>query len=161
MMNRPCLSIIAAIDSERAIGKDGRLPWHLPEDLKRFKRLTVGRPIIMGRKTFASIGRPLPGRINIVISWQDLTIPNVIIVNSLPEAIKQAKTVTKTEIFIIGGSEIYRQAMPVADKIYLTIIDGNFGGDTFFPDYTEFKQVVKQEKHSDGKYDYTFLELTK
>jgi len=160
-MNKPFISIIAAITEKNSgIGKDNKLLWHIPEDLKRFKEITTGHAVIMGEKTFESLGKPLSNRTNIVISDNPNYNPqNVIIVGSIGESLEKAKKIEKEEIFICGGGSIYRQFMPLADKLYLTVVEGNFEADTFFPDYSDFKKVVKEEKGSDGKYNYKFVEL--
>lgn len=162
-MNKPIISIIAAIaEKNRAIGKDNKLLWHIPEDLKRFKKLTTRHAVIMGQKTYESIGRPLPNRTNIIISNNpDFNPPDAIVARSIEESIAKAREVEKEEIFICGGGSIYQQFIPLAGKLYLTIVEGEFEADTFFPDYAEFKKVVKEEKSSDGKYNYKFVELVK
>ncbi len=129
------ISLIAAVSSNGVIGRNGELPWHFPEDLKRFKQLTLGRPVIMGRKTFESIGKPLPNRLNIVVSRRasyDSSNIGVLVAASVEEAVARAES-AGGEIFCIGGSEIYRQMMSIADKIYLTRIEKYFDGDAFFP----------------------------
>lgn len=158
------ISIIAAIASEnRAIGKDNKLLWYIPEDLGRFKKLTAGHPVIMGRKTFESLVKPLVDRINIVItSDQDYRADGAIACHSLEEAIKVAFRQAqgkKNEVFIIGGSQIYKQAIDLADKLYLTIVDGDFEADTFFPDFSDFKKVVFEKIGHSGQYKYKFVEL--
>jgi dihydrofolate reductase len=160
-MNKPRISIIAAIaEKNRAIGKANKLLWHIPKDLKRFKGLTVGHVIIMGQKTFDSIGKSLPGRTSIVISRNPEFHPeNIIIAESIEESLAKAKKIEKEEIFVIGGGQIYQQFMPIADKLYLTIVEGEFEADTFFPDYSEFSKIINEEKGSDGKYNYKFVEL--
>lgn len=151
------LSIIAAIGDNRELGKDNKLLWHIPEDLKRFKTLTAGHTVIMGRKTYESIGKPLPNRTNIVITKDNtFTAPGCIITHSLEEAIKQS---SDTETFIIGGASIYQQAIDRADKLYLTKVKGTFDADTYFPDYSRFSTVVSKEEKHDDTYTYTFLEL--
>lgn len=155
------ISIIAALDQKRGIGKDNKLLWHIPEDLQRFKRLTSGHPVIMGRKTFESIGRVLPNRTNIIVTRNSsFLIPNSIIVNSLEEAITEAKeSPGAEEIFIIGGGQIFQQAFPLALKLYLTVVDGSFDADTFFPDYSMFTKVIRKEEGRSGEYSYTFIDL--
>src|SRR4030042_5157517 len=170
-MSRHRISIIAAISENRALGKDNKLLWHIPEDLQRFKELTTGHPVIMGRKTFESLGRSLPNRTNIVVTRDKMfEIPGVTIARSLQEAIETAKReenkenrVNKVnrEIFIIGGGQIYEQAIKFADKLYLTLVEGEYEADTFFPDYSEFKKVVSEEPHESSGYKYKFLELEK
>ena len=170
-MKKQKISIIVAIAGEkRVIGKKGGMPWHIPEELKRFREIPMGHPIIMGRKTHESIGRVLPERTNIVITRNLSYKPEgVIVAHSLDEALKVANRLPSShpersegsnEIFVIGGGEIYKQALPIADKLYLTVIDTEIEGDTFFPDYSEFKTIVWQsdEQESDG-FKYRFLEL--
>lgn len=161
--------MIAAIASEnRAIGLNGRLIYYIPEDLKRFRKITSGHPIIMGRKTFESIGHPLENRTNIVITRdEDYFVESIIIVHSLEEALRLASPASgeaslaqgDDEVFIIGGGEIYKQAMPHADKLYLTIVEGNPDADTFFPDYSDFKKVIFEEEHQSDGLKYKFLDL--
>ena len=157
------ISMIAAIASgNRALGKDNKLIYHIPEDLKRFKKLTSGHVIIMGRKTFESIGQPLPNRTSIVITRDpDYFAEEVIIAHSLDEALQKAEGNPPAggEIFIIGGGQIYQEAIKLADKLYLTIVEGNPEADTFFPDYSEFKKVVFEESHESDGLKYKFLDL--
>lgn len=162
-MGKPKISIIVAVAGEkRVIGIKGGLPWYIPEELKRFKEITMGHPIIMGRKTHESIGKALSGRTNIVItSNPNYAASECIVVHSLDEAIKVAQGQPgNEEIFIIGGGEIYKQALPEADKLYLTQIDKEIKGDVFFPDYSDFKKVVWEsgKQESEG-FKYKFLEL--
>lgn len=128
------VSLLLAASENNVIGKDNQLPWHLPEDLKFFKNLTWGLPILMGRKTFDSIGKPLPGRKSIVITrqtgWQH---DGVVVVHSVEEAVRQAEGFGAKEIFVIGGAEIFNTTLPSADRIYLTRIHHEFEGDVFFP----------------------------
>lgn len=127
------ISIIAAVASNGAIGRAGKLPWHLPADLRRFREMTVGHTIIMGRKTYQSIGRPLPERRTIVITGKaDFTPPGCLTAASLEAALDKAAG--EAEVFICGGGEIYRQALPLVDRIYLTLLDSPYDGDTFFPE---------------------------
>ena len=137
------VSLIAAMARNHVIGKDNQLPWKLPEDLKRFKAITLGHPIIMGRKTFDSLGRPLPGRENIVLSRRPgLVLPGATVFGSLAEAFERFAG-TDNEVFVIGGAEIYAQALSRADRLYLTRIDADFPGDAFFPevDWRAFTEV--------------------
>ncbi|MCC2624617.1 MAG: dihydrofolate reductase [Burkholderiales bacterium] len=129
------ISIVVAMNKENVIGVDNQLPWHIPEDLQHFKQITYGKPIIMGRKTFESIGRVLPGRKNIVISRNgELNIPEVTVYTSLAIAILDNQTVP--ELCIIGGGEIFKQALPIADELYLTIVDYPVENPTvFFPKF--------------------------
>lgn len=154
--------MIAAIASgNRALGKDNQLIYKIPEDLKRFKEITSGHTIIMGRKTFESIGKPLPNRNNIIITKDPLyTAEGGVIVHSLEEALRLASlTQDSEEIFIIGGGQIYKDAIEKADKLYLTIIEGNPDADTFFPDYSEFKKVVFEQSHKYNGLKYKFIDL--
>lgn len=130
------LSIIVAVARNGVIGCAGRMPWHIGEDLRRFRRITTGHPVVMGRKTFESLGgRPLPGRTNIVVSRNTgLTVPEGVIVAASLEAAVAPYRDTDEEVFMIGGGEIYRQAMPMADKLYLTRIAASPAGDTHFPE---------------------------
>lgn len=158
------ISIIAAIGKNRELGKDGKIPWHISEDFKRFKEITSGHPIVMGRKTWESFPiKPLPNRYNIIITRDTEFKPEgVAVCNSIEDAIKVAKKERGgEEIFIIGGGQIYQQALPFVDKLYLTVVDSFFDADTFFPDYSEFKKVIFEKAGEDGKYKYKFLELEK
>jgi dihydrofolate reductase len=155
------ISMIAAMGRNRVIGREGNLPWHLPEDFRFFKRKTHGHPVIMGRKTFDSMGTPLPGRHNIVITRSpELVIPGADVVHSLAEALQLAGDLD--EIFIIGGSEIYRQGLEVADRIYLTLVDEEFEGDTFFPEFDEKDwEVTHREDHAaDDQNPHAFTFVT-
>lgn len=157
------LSIAVAVAENYAIGKNNQLLWHMPADLKFFKQITSGHTIIMGRKTFDSVGRPLPNRRNIVISRDpNLKIDGVEVVNSLDEALSISKNEEKS-VFIVGGAEIYKQALPKVDTLYLTTIHHNFEADTFFPeiDRNEWKEVKSERHKADEKnpYDYTFAVL--
>ena len=139
------ISIIAAMAENRVIGINGRLPWHLPTDLARFRELTMGHPVIMGRKTFETIGKPLPGRTNVVVSrQQDYHCENCIVASNLNEALASVRDAP--EIFICGGGEIYRLALPMADRIYLTTVHENSIGDTTFP---EIPPTFKEVSHID------------
>lgn len=165
-MTNPKISIIVAMDDKRGIGKNNRLPWHIPEDLKRFKRLTRGHTIIMGRKTFESIlsyiGKPLPDRINMVVTRNpDFKAEGVSINTSLEEALSEAKENEQSEIFIIGGAQIFQQAidMGIVDRIYLTKVEGDYGADTFFPDYSQFKKVLKEEAGESNGIKFRFVDL--
>ena len=137
------ISLIVAHDKNRVIGYENSMPWHLPGELKYFKEMTMGKPIIMGRKTFESIGRPLPGRRNIVITRNtDYDAEGIEIVGSLEEAVALVKDAP--EIMIIGGAQIFEQAMSIADKLYVTVIDHEFPGDTYFPSYEGWKKTSEQ-----------------
>lgn len=159
------VSIIVAMDEKRGIGKSNTLMWHIPDDLKRFKQLTTGHPIIMGRKTFESIGRVLPNRTNIIITRDpSFTVPEAIITHSLEEAFRQAQDKPGAdEIFVIGGGQIFKEAMEKSfvDKLYLTLVKGDFGADTFFPNYAEFTKVVFDQEGKSRVYEYKFVDLEK
>ncbi|HSI91251.1 MAG TPA: dihydrofolate reductase, partial [Adhaeribacter sp.] len=136
------IALVVAMAENRVIGKNNQLIWHLPADLKHFKNLTTGHPIIMGRKTFESIGKPLPNRTNIIVTRQeDFSAEGCLVAHSLNEALMMAQQLD-SDIFVIGGAEIYRQAMFLADTIYLTEVHHSFDGDTFFP---EIDTVLWQE----------------
>ncbi len=160
------VSLIVAVADHGVIGQNNGLPWRLPADLKRFKALTLGKPIIMGRKTFDSIGRPLPGRTNIVITRQiDLSLPGCVVVASLPAAIAAAGDVD--EAMIIGGAEIYRQALPMADHLYLTRVHASVVGDAVFPtlDATQWHEVAREDYATDEqhihRYSFVMMERLK
>lgn len=157
---KPEIAIVAAMGENRVIGKDNNLPWNIPEDLKRFRTLTLGHPVIMGRRTFESIGRPLPKRSNFVISRNPrFEIEGIVHCGSLGEALSRAGESGKKKVFIIGGGQIYRQAINVADRLFLTVVRGEFKGDVFFPDYSEFQEKVFEKSGQSNGYDFTFLEL--
>ncbi|HMR66677.1 MAG TPA: dihydrofolate reductase [Anaerolineae bacterium] len=156
------LALVVAAAQNGVIGRDNQLPWHLSADLKRFRALTMGHHILMGRKTFESIGRPLPGRTNIVIPRQpDFRAEGVVVTHSLAEAL--ALAADDDQIFVVGGAEIYRQALPQADRIYLTIIHQDFEGDTllFDLDKTVWRETSRVAHLPDEKnpYPYSFVEL--
>jgi len=158
------VSIIVAMTPDRVIGKNNQLPWYLPADLKHFKASTMDKPIIMGRKTFDSIGKPLPGRHNIVVTRQkDLSLEGCTVVASIAEAIEQAGEVK--EAMIIGGASIYQDALPLADRLYLTLIKTEIEGDAFFPafDKSEWRVLSQIDHQADEKniFDYSFLFLEK
>lgn len=156
----PKISIIVAAAENLAIGNNNQLLWHIPEDLKRFKQVTTGHPVIMGQNTYESIGKVLPGRTNIVLSkTRSFKDPDCHVFNSFKKAIEFAKKRENKEIFIIGGGQVYKQAINFADKLYLTLVKGNFKADTFFPDYSKFSKVIFRKKSRNKNYEYTFLEL--
>lgn len=161
-MAKPKISIIVALDDKNGIGKSGGLLWHISEDLKHFKEITSGHPIIMGRKTHESIGRVLPNRTNIIITRdKNFQAEGCIVVHSLDEALEKART-ENIETFIIGGGEIYAQALAKAGKIYLTKVRGDFGATVFFPDYSDFNKITKESDWlSSNGLEYKFLELEK
>lgn len=151
------LSIVVAMARNRVIGRDNDLPWRLPEDLKRFKALTMGKPIVMGRKTFESIGRPLPGRTTIVVSRQaGLQIPGCVVADSIDAAIRAADGTP--EIMLVGGAQLYSEALPRVNRIYLTRIHADVEGDTLFPllDPTEWRETVVGTHAADERHAYAF-----
>lgn len=160
------ISIIAVIGKNRELGKDNQLLWNLPGDLKRFRAITRGHPVIMGRKTFESIGKPLQNRTNIIISSHSpntpnaLKSPNCFFVSSFDDAIEKAKSAPgNEEIFVIGGGSVYAQAIGRADRLYLTVVDASADADTFFPDYSRFTKIISKESHQENGIHYTYLTL--
>jgi len=156
------IAMIAAMANNRVIGKDNQMPWHLPEDLKHFKAMTLGKPIVMGRKTFESIGRPLPGRHNIVISRQEsLKIDGVTCVTSFEDA--KALVSDCEELVVIGGGQLYSSLLSEADKLYLTEINLDVEGDTFFPqwDAVSWELISKECAINDKGLEYSFINLVK
>lgn len=156
------LSIVVAIAENYAIGKDNQLLWHLPADLKHFKTITSGHTIIMGRKTYDSIGKPLPNRRNIVVTRnQDLVIPGTEVCNSLQEAIAQCQQ--ETEVFLIGGAQLYQEGIDLTNRIYLTRVHQNFDADSYFPeiDPLQWEESDIENHHPDEKnrLAYTFSTL--
>lgn len=158
------ISIIAALTTNNVIGRNNDLPWHLSTDLKRLKAVTMGHHMIMGRRTFDSIGRQLPGRTMVVITRQpDLPAGGVIVVHSLEEAVQRAREAGETEAFIAGGAEIYAQSIHRADRMYLTRIHAEIEGDVFFPEFddvSEWKLADAEHFEADEKNDYPFSFLT-
>jgi dihydrofolate reductase len=160
------LSLIVAVSRNGVIGLDNQLPWHLPEDLKYFKSVTMGKPIVMGRKTYDSIGRPLPGRTNIVItrdpSWH---ADGVVVAQSLEYALDMGRKASAEagveEVMVIGGEQIYRMTLPAADRLYLTQVDADVEGDAFFPeiDAAQWHQVNEQLPMLTDTHPYRFLTL--
>lgn len=153
------ITIIAAVAKNGVIGSNNSLPWRLSGDLLFFKQVTLGKPVIMGRKTYESIGKPLPNRTNIVVSKSIQTAPDILVVNSLEDAICKAKRMNR-EVMVIGGAQIYKQAMEYANKLYITEVDAEVDGDAYFPEISEdwievdrkrFKRGVKDE------YDYDIV----
>ena len=160
------IALIVAVSQNNVIGRDNQLPWHLPEDLQYFKSVTMGKPILMGRKTFESIGRPLPGRVNIVITRDpDWTAEGVEIVNTIDDAMAAGAVACKAadsyEIMIIGGAQIYRDCLPLADVLYLTKVEAEIEGDAFFPDIDldQWQEVSEKRPETIDKYAYRFVIL--
>jgi dihydrofolate reductase len=157
------ISLIVAMASNRVIGLNNQMPWHLSADLKKFKAITMGSPILMGRKTYQSIGRPLPGRTNIIISRNpDYKQDDCVVVNTIESALKKESENTK-ELFVIGGFDLYKATLPIADTIYLTLINKAFDGDTFFPelDMQDWFEANREDINNDPNADfsYSFLKL--
>jgi dihydrofolate reductase len=157
------VSQVVAISENHVIGKDNKLLWYLPNDLKHFKEITSGHTVIMGRKTFDSVGKPLPRRRNIIITRQAITIEGCEVVNSIEAAL--ALCVDEEEVFIVGGAEIYKQSMHLTDRIYLTIVHKVYDGDSFFPQInkTEWKEVFREDHQPDEKnlIPYSFITYEK
>lgn len=154
------VTIVVAISENYAIGKSNQLLWHMPADLKHFKQITSGHTVIMGRKTYDSVGKPLPNRRNIIISRQDVTIPGCEVVQSVEDALELCAN--EEEVFIVGGAEIYKLAINKTDRIYLTIIHHSFDADSFFPeiDYMEWKEISREDHPADEKHKYAYSFIT-
>ena len=153
------ITLLVAHDLNRVIGVDNKMPWHIPEELGYFKKVTMGKAIVMGRKTFESIGKVLPGRLNIIITRNDdYSIDGAEVVHSLKEAIELGKTYSE-EVVIIGGAEIFNQSMEIADKLYITVIQNEYEGDTYFPKYGDEWKLISEsgEQHSTDGIAYTYL----
>ncbi len=169
-MNNPKISIIAAMDENRGIGKENKIPWHIKEDLVHLKNLTLNHAVILGRTSYDSMvgyysksGREMPGKIYIVLTRDSSYKPTgkAVAALNVEEALKVAKENEKEEAFVIGGAKIFEQFLPITDKLYLTIVEGEYDADTFFPDYSEFKTVVSERKSSDRDHSFSFLEIEK
>ena len=155
------VTLIVAADRRGVIGSNGGLPWHLPDDLKRFKARTMGKPIVMGRKTWDSIGKPLPGRHNIVITRQpSLVLDGATVVDSLEAALRAAGAVP--EVCVIGGAEIFRLALPAATTVELTIVEAEVGGDTVLPafDVADWVETSREPHPADPRHDHPFTFVT-
>ena len=157
------ISLVVAVSSNQVIGKNNQLIWHLPADLKHFKQLTTGHAVFMGRKTYDSIGKPLPNRRNIVISRSAAEIKGCEVSASIEDALQL--TSAEKEVFIIGGAEIYRQVLPLANRIYLTKVHQDFDGDTFFPEINdqEWQETQREDFSADEKNSipYSFITLNR
>ena len=153
------ISLIAAMDENRGLGKENKLLCHLPADLKHFKELTIGKPVIMGRKTYESIGKALPGRFNIVLSRTATEINDATVVDSLQQAI--VLTQGLPEVMVIGGAKLFEQALPLAQRLYLTLIHAQFEADVFFPAiesrHWQCRQAVERQHDEKNGYDLTFI----
>lgn len=162
-MSKPTLSLIAAMSTSRVIGRDNQLPWHLPADLKHFKATTMGKPILMGRKTYESIGRPLPGRLNLVLSRQaDLQIQGCTVVSSVQAAMAHVQAQDAPELMVIGGGQLYAQTIDQADRLYLTVVETDIEGDAHFPEFDEaqFKITASEAHAADQANPYVYHFLT-
>lgn len=151
------ISIIVAMDRNRLIGAQGTIPWRLPADLRWFKKVTMGKPVVMGRKTYESIGKPLKGRRNVVLTRDgQYSAPGCIVVHSVEEAINASEN--GEEVMIIGGAQLYRQFLPLSERLYLTRIEATFEGDTYFPDFSEEEWVIvfEEEHEADERNPYPF-----
>lgn len=162
LLPAPMISIIVAMAENRVIGVTNTLPWRLPEDLRHFRRLTTGHAVIMGRKNYESIGKPLPERRNIVLTRQpSYSASGCIVTHSPDEALSAAGD--DPEIFVIGGADLYREFLPVADRLYLTLVHARIDGDTYFPHYeaSEWRETGREEHSADDRHihNYTFLTL--
>jgi dihydrofolate reductase len=153
------LALIVAISEDGTIGNQGKIPWHIREDLQRFKRLTMGHPIIMGRKTHESIGEPLPGRTNIVLTqnFNFTALPGVLTFPNLDAALDHCRRQNERSVFIIGGSKVYEAALPLADKLFVTEVHRRVDGDTKFPDYNrrEWTEVAREDGPECSFVEYT------
>ncbi|MDO8607939.1 MAG: dihydrofolate reductase [Phaeospirillum sp.] len=159
------VALIVAVAANGVIGKDNALPWHIPEDLKWFKRNTLGKPVIMGRKTWDSIGRPLPGRPNIVVTHQtDWSVEGVQAAHSLAEALELAGHLAPeaSELMVIGGSTLFAEALPACRRIYLTEIKRAYDGDTYFAafDRADWHEASRERNDGDPAFDFVVLERT-
>jgi dihydrofolate reductase len=153
------VSIIAAMDRKRGIGVDNKLPWRLPADLKRFRDLTMGRHIVVGRRTYESIGRPLPGRRMIVVTREGTyKAEGCDVVHSVDDALNLARERGESEVFICGGAEIYARSIGIADRMYLTFVDAEVAADTFFPEFDEreWRELESLHQPADEKNQYAF-----
>jgi dihydrofolate reductase len=151
------ISLIVAMAKNRVIGANNRIPWHLPNELKLFKSLTMGHHIVMGRRTYESINRLLPGRTTVIVTRKrDYAVPGALVVHSIPDALDASRG--DEEIFVIGGAELFRETLPIADRIYLTVVEAEPEGDTFMPDIdmTEWREVSADSFPADGKHAHAY-----
>lgn len=169
MDKKPIISIVAAMSENRIIGKDNKIPWHIKEDLVHLKNLIKGHTVILGRKTYESLvwyydksGRPMPGKLYIIVTNNtnyQTGRENTLMVHSIDEALERAQG--ENEIFVIGGQRVFEQTIDKADKLYLTIVKGDFEGDAFFPDYSEFKTEVARQEGQENGFKYAFVDLVR
>jgi dihydrofolate reductase len=168
------ISVVVAIDSKNGIGKNNDLLFHIPEDFKRMHKIISGHPLVMGRRTFESIGRVLPNNTSIIITRGDYQFPEFvktkeekakcIVAHSLEEGIEKAKKAAGADnIVVFGGGQVFKEALEknLVDRLYLTVAEGNYGADTFFPDYSKFKKILFEEVHESGGYKFKFIDLEK
>lgn len=160
------ISLIVAMDEKRGIGKNNQLPWSLSDDLKRFKALTMGHHIIMGRKTYESIARLLPGRTMVIVTRNpEYDVAGALVANSLPMALEIAEKSNESEVFIVGGAEIFTEALPLAERIYLTLVHSNVDADVFFPEFDHDDWIGKETSFVDAndknEYPMSFIDLVK
>lgn len=170
-MNKPIISIVVAMDEKRGIGKDNKIPWHLKDDLIHLKSLTLGHVVILGRTTYDSMagyydksGKEMPGKLYVIVTRDESYKPtreNAVVAHSIEEALQKAREVEGQEIFIIGGQKTFEQTLHATDRLYLTIIKGDYGADTFFPEYNEFTKEVSREDKSNEQFEYSFVTLEK
>lgn len=160
------ISLIVAMDEKRGIGKNNQLPWSLSDDLKRFKALTMGHHIIMGRKTYESIARLLPGRTMVIVTRNpEYDVAGALVANSLPMALEIAEKSNESEVFIVGGAEIFTEALPLAERIYLTLVHSNVDADVFFPEFDHDDWIEDETSFMDAndknEYPMSFVDLVK
>jgi len=158
----PTLSAVVAMSDNRVIGRDNQLPWHLPADLQHFKAITTGHPILMGRKTYESIGKPLPNRTNLILTRdQAFIVPGAIVIGSLEAALEECNKLAAPELFVIGGAQIYAQLLPRINRIYLTLVHATIQGDTYFPALSsdDWEELSREHHEPDAKnaYAYSFI----
>lgn len=156
------LALVAAVAANGVIGRDGGIPWHLPGDLPRAKRLTMGHVLVMGRRTYESIGRPLPGRTTVVVTRQaDWAPAGVHVAGGVPAALKLARSIDD-QVFVLGGSELYRATLPIADRLHLTHLDAAPEGDTYFPevDWSQWVEVAREPRDGFAFVDYERVRTT-
>ncbi len=159
-MNKARMSIIAGIGQNRELGRGNNLIWRISDDLKRVKILTMGHPIIMGRKTYDSIGHPLPGRTNIVVTRSHMCIEGCLVYDTLDKALPAARAIDTEEIFIFGGASIYESALPFTDRLYLTLIHEEApDADVYFPDYSAFTKEISREDHLNHNPPFSWVTL--
>lgn len=162
-MNQPRIALIAALAiKDRAIGFKNALLWHIPEDFRHFKETTSGHAIIMGENTYRSIGHPLPNRTNIILSPHPDFVPEgCVVARSIEDALEKARAVEAEEVFVCGGANVYQQFLPLCDRLYLTLVEGTYEADTFFPEYPQFTREISREDVDNGTYRFAFVILEK